>query len=119
EDGRAPLVRVYLALSLLDQKRSQKARQVLEPFRQAPAGSTRDFAKLAHALLLLSEGRPARARRALEPLRGKLIDAEERLLYGELLVQSALAEGHLPEAVLDMRWWLIEVDASDVPQVKS
>ncbi len=119
DDGRAPLVRVYLALVLMELERPGEARRVLAPLRATPAGATRDFARVARAALWLSEGKPSRARAQLEPLRGKLIDADERLLYGELLVKSALAEKHLPEAVLDMRWWLAEVDPADIPRVKA
>lgn len=117
-DGRAPLVRVYLALVLMDQQRLDEARRVLAPLGSFPAGTARDFAALAHAMLLLSNDKPADARVILERLRGKLIDADERFLYGELLVRTALAEKHLAEAVLDMRWWLTDVDASDVSRVK-
>ena len=117
-DGRTPLVRVYLALVLMDQERLEDARQALAPLGGFPAGTARDFAAMARAMLLLSSDKPADARVILERLRGKLIDADERLLYGELLVRTALAEKHLAEAVLDMRWWLTDVDTSDVPRVK-
>lgn len=118
DDGRAPLVRIYLALVLMDQNRLAEARRVLGPLEQTPVGTTRDFAHVAKAALLLSEGKPKASRLELEPLRGKLIDAGERLLYGELLVKSALAEDHLADAVLDMRWWLNEVEPSDVAEVQ-
>lgn len=117
-DGRAPLVRVYLALVLVDQRDFAAAKVALAPLTNAPAGTTRDYAELAQAALLLAEGKAEASRRKLEVLRGKLIGAEERMLYGELLVRSALAEEHLAEAVLDMRWWLNEVEATDVPAVK-
>lgn len=118
EDGRAPLVRVYLALVLLDQRLFEAAKAALAPLEDAPEGTTRDYADLAQAALLLLEGKAKASRVALEELRGKLIGAEERMLYGELLVRSALAEEHLAEAVLDMRWWLKEVEATDIPEVK-
>lgn len=117
-DGRAPLVRVYLALVLLDQRLFEAAKVALEPLANAPAGTTRDYSELARAALLLARGNAKASRLKLEELRGKLIGAEERMLYGELLVRSALAEEHLAEAVLDMRWWLNEVEATDVPEVK-
>lgn len=119
DDGRAPLVRIYLALVLMDQKRLDEARRVLGPLEQSPVGTTRDFAHVARAALLLSEGKPRASRLELEPLRGKLIDAGERLLYGELLVKTALVEDHLADAVLDMRWWLNDVEPSDVPEVEA
>jgi hypothetical protein len=118
EDGRAPLVRVYLALVLMDQRHFEAARAALVPLATAPAGTTRDYAELARAALWLAEGKASSSRLELEELRGKLIGAEERMLYGELLVRSALAEDHLAEAVLDMRWWLNDVQATDVPEVK-
>lgn len=118
QDGRAPLVRVYLALVLLDQRHFAAAKAALAPLENAPGGTTRDYSELAQAALLLAEGNAKASRVKLEDLRGKLIGAEERMLYGELLVRSALAEDHLAEAVLDMRWWLNEVEATDVPEVK-
>ncbi len=117
-DGRAPLVRVYLALVLLDQRHFAAAKTALAPLANAPPGTTRDYSELAQAALLLAEGDARASRVQLEELRGKLIGAEERMLYGELLVRSALAEEHLAEAVLDMRWWLNEVEATDVSEVK-
>jgi hypothetical protein len=119
QDGRALLVRVYLALVLMDQRRLDEARATLAPLANAPAGTTRDFGRLARAALLLAEGKAKACRLELAGLRGKLIDAEERVLYGELLVRSALAEDQLAKAVMDMRWWLNEVEASDVPEVKT
>jgi len=117
-DGRAPLVRVYLGLVLIDERQFAAAQAALAPLENAPAGTTGDYAELARAALLLAEGKSKSSRLKLERLRGKLIGAEERMLYGELLVRSALAENHRAEAVLDMRWWLNEVDAPDVPEVK-
>lgn len=117
-DGRAPLVRVYLGLVLIDQRQFAAAQATLAPLENAAAGTTGDYAELARAALLLAEGKSKSSRLKLERLRGKLIGAEERMLYGELLVRSALAENHRAEAVLDMRWWLNEVDAPDVPEVK-
>src|SRR6187551_2418198 len=106
QDGRALLVRVYLALVLMDQRRLDEARATLAPLADAPAGTTRDFGRLAQAALLLAEGKAKACRLELAGLRGKLIGAEERLLYGELLVRSALSENHFAKAAMDMRWWL-------------
>ena len=48
-DGRTPLVRVYLALVLVDQRQFEAAKAALEPLTHAPAGTTRDYAELARA----------------------------------------------------------------------
>jgi hypothetical protein len=118
-DGRADLVRVHLALVLIDRKELDEARAILGRLREAASGSVSDFAAVAEGALLLAQGEPNAALARIEPLSGKLIDAEQKYLYGEYMVRVRLALYQWPQSVLAMRSWLTGVDASDVAIVRT
>jgi ABC-type branched-subunit amino acid transport system substrate-binding protein len=112
-DPRARLARLYLAWILIQRGELRSARALVDQTRRGPAGSAYDFAEVARAAILVRDGKPEEALRVLEPLEGKLVDADERLLYGSERVHAALAAGKHPAALLYMLRWLAEAPAED------
>jgi hypothetical protein len=107
------LVRLYLAWILIDRGDLASARGLVEQTRTGPAGSAHDFAEVARARILVREGKPELALALLEPLEGKIIDAEERVLYGEERLLAALAAQRHTAAVEFALLWLAEAPPDD------
>lgn len=118
-DRRARLCRVYLAWIYAQRGRMQDARTLLVEARRGPGGRARDFAAVAEAAILLREGKPDQALAALGPLEGKIIDPDERFLYGEERVLAALAARHNADAVSYMLDWLSQSAPEDRDAVQS
>ncbi|HEY2410206.1 MAG TPA: hypothetical protein VGI10_29580 [Polyangiaceae bacterium] len=97
-DRRADTVRLWLAWSYTD-RGAVKAALALVKDVQSRAGSVRDFAAVVHAKILLREGQPEQALRVLYPLAGKIIDPDERLLFGETRLRAAATARHFEEAM--------------------
>ncbi len=112
-DNRARLVRVYLAWLHVERGELAVARDLAAQTREGPRGAARDFANVAEAAVLVGEKKPEKALALLEPLRGKLVDPEERLLFGEQLVRAALAAKEWTKAVAYMMGWLSEASTED------
>ncbi|MFO0567286.1 MAG: hypothetical protein U0263_16635 [Polyangiaceae bacterium] len=107
-DRRARVARIYLAWLYVQSGRVQEARALVAKTRAGQSGSARDFAVVAEAAILLREGKADQAYNVLTPLEGKIIDPEERFLYGEQRVLAALAARRSEEAVRAMRDWLAQ-----------
>ena len=90
EDERAALVRIYLAWIEIQQGRLAEARALVAPARGGPAGTAQDFAVVTDAAILIRQGKPGQALSLLRPLDGKIIDADQRMIYGEQLVLAAI-----------------------------
>lgn len=112
-DPRARLARLYLAWILIDQGEIAAARGLVEQTRTGPAGSAHDFAEVARARILVREGKPELALALLEPLEGKIVDSDERVLYGEERLLASLAAGRHTDAVRFALLWLSEAPAED------
>jgi hypothetical protein len=112
-DPRARLARLYLAWILIQRGELRSASALVEQTRQGPGGSAYDFAEVARAAILVRDGKPEQALVVLEPLEGKLVDADERLLYGGERVHAALAARKHHLAVDFMLRWLAEAPAED------
>jgi hypothetical protein len=112
-DRRVRMARVYLAWVYVQRGELGAARRLVAETRAGPAGSARDFAAVAEAAILLREGKPNRAESVLSPLDGKLIDPEERFLYGEQRVLAALAAHRDRDVIEYMQSWLVQVAPED------
>jgi hypothetical protein len=110
-DDRTRLVRVYLALVHVERGELHRARKVLVPLGEEPHGTARDFARVAEAAILVRAGQAERALVLLEPLAGKLVDADERYVFGEQIVTASLAARRWRAAVDHTIDWLAHVRA--------
>lgn len=113
-DDRTRLVRVYLALNLVERGELARAREALAALQEEPHGAARDFARVAQAAVLVRAGAPERALTLLEPLSGKLVDADERYVFGEQIVTASLAARRWRAAVDHTIAWLSHVRAEHV-----
>lgn len=117
-DPREALARVYLAWIYLDSGRLDRAEQVLEPVRRGAPGVAQDWAKVAQAAVLIRRGQSARAILLLEPLSGKIIDPDERLVFGEQFVMATLAARQWELAARAMLDWLAHAGPSQREHVQ-
>jgi hypothetical protein len=113
-DDRTRLVRVYLASTLVEHGDLARAREVLVPLQEEPHGTARDFARVAEAAIRVRAGAPERALTLLEPLAGKLVDADERYVFGEQIVSASLAARRWRAAIDHTIAWLSHVRAEHV-----
>ncbi len=112
-DDRARVVRVYLAWIRIQQGRLDEARKVVAATQRGPAGSTRDFAVVTEAAILSRQGKPDQALALLAPLDGKIVDPDERLVYGEELVHAAIGARRWRSAIGYMLDWLAQAAPED------
>lgn len=89
-DEQSDMVRVLVAFDCVSRGALQEARVLIAQVREH-TGSVRDFAQVAEAYARLRDSKPDAAWQVLEPLAGKIIDADERMLYGELRLRAAAA----------------------------
>lgn len=108
EDRRARRARIYLAWIHVQRGRVAEARALVLEVRGGPGGVVRDFAAVVESAILLREGKPDQALSVLSPLEGKIIDPEERFLFGEQRVVAAISARRPAFAVIAMRDWLAE-----------
>jgi hypothetical protein len=108
DDRRARRARIYRAWIHVQQGRVDEARVLVKEVRAGPSGVVRDFAAVVEAAILLREGKPDQALSVLSPLEGKIIDPEERFLFGEQRVIAALGARRPTLALRAMRDWLGE-----------
>jgi hypothetical protein len=92
------MVRVLLAFDCVSRGALQEARVLIAQVR-VPVGAVHDFARVAEAYALIRESKPDAAWSVLEPLAGKIIDGDERLLFGELRLRSAASARRYNDAV--------------------
>lgn len=105
-DDRARLARLYLAWARLEEEDLAQARSLVDEAHVDRPGAAHDFADVIEAAIATRHGQPARALEVLVPLRGKIIDAEERLLFNEEIVRAALEAERYDEAFEYMLDWV-------------
>lgn len=110
-DSSARVVRAYLGWVLTERGELVQAQKQFHDVRVGPTGSARDLATVGEAMLLRRIGHSAQALSMLTPLRDKIIDPDERLLFGAELVQSALAERRWSLSIDAMLEWLGQAPA--------
>jgi hypothetical protein len=108
DDERSAQVHVFLAWTYLERGERDRARALLEPVLAGPRGATRDFARVASAALLAREGKTKRALDAFAELEGRIVDLDERFVYGEERTRAAFAAGDLQPAFYAMLTWLAQ-----------
>jgi hypothetical protein len=110
---------VFLALALLEKGDHLEARVVLDEARAGAPGSTRDLVTVAEAALLVRDHQPERALSLLRSLRGRIVDPDERMLHGEVLLAAAAAGRSYGEAVLALSDMLAEAPLERRPRVEA
>lgn len=117
-DGAVPLVKVYLALVLIDAGDLSGADGVLATIADLRPTSTRDLATVARARSLRLHGAPQSALESLRPLVGKVIDDADREYFLEELALSAIAAHDDYEALAYLDAWLRGVGEDDRDRVR-
>lgn len=107
-DPRSRLAQVYLAWVLLSQGKVAEAEPLLQPIRAGAPGTTRDLALIVEGARLTREKRGGEAHDLLLPLAGKILDDDERLLYGHELALAALQARRWRQAVEAIVRWVAE-----------
>jgi len=119
DDPRAALVRIYLAWIEIQQGRLAQAQKLVAPIRKGPAGSAHDFAVVTDAAILVRQGRAGQALMLLRPLDGKIVDADQRMIYGEQLVLAAIGAKRWRSTVSYMLDWLVQAPPEDREPVQA
>ena len=107
-DTRVPQVRVFLAWAYLERGELDKAQKMLNRVLEGPDGATRDFARVALAAIAARAGRTREALDALARLEGRIVDLDERFVYGEERTRAAFAAGDRQKAVPALLAWLAQ-----------
>jgi hypothetical protein len=107
-DPRALDVRIYLAFARIEAGDRLGARAFLEPALGGAEGPRRDFAHVAEAAIFARSGEAPRALQVLRGLEGKLVDLDERFVYGEERSRAAFVAGAYDEAVEALLSWLVQ-----------
>jgi hypothetical protein len=108
EDPRVPQVSVYLAWAYFERGDRVRARKLLDGVIEGPNGSTRDFARVALATLTAREGRTGDALDAFGRLDGRIVDLDERFVYGEERTRAAFAANNRGVAFPALLAWLAQ-----------
>lgn len=111
-DGRARLVRVYLAWIQVDEGRPREGGALAHQIASGPPGVVRDLATVVEAAALRRQGRNTDALRLLLPLEGKIVDASDRGFYSAELIHALVESGRYDLAIGAMLDW-----ADQTPQV--
>ncbi len=106
KDGRAALVRAYLAFEQMDAGDWPRAERTLATLRAVEPGTTRDVVTIAEARQLRHDKQPEAALEALLPLVGKIVDGTARELFLEEITRAALETRRDFEAIAYMDAWL-------------
>ncbi len=119
DDPRSALVRIYLAWIRIQQGKLEDAQKLVAPIREGPAGSAKDFAKVTDAAILIRRGNPGEALSLLTPLDGKIVDADQRMVYGEQLVLAAIGAKRWRSTLAYMLDWLLQAPPEDREAVQT
>jgi hypothetical protein len=92
-DPRVGQVNVYLAWAYFERGDRALARKLLDDVVAGPDGATRDFALVGHATLAAREGKTKQALIAFAELDGRIVDLDERFVYGEERTRAAFTTG--------------------------
>jgi hypothetical protein len=107
-DERAHDVRVYLAFAYVERGDRASARKLLAPILTGPSGSQRDFANVAQAAILARDGETASALALLDSLGGRIIDLDERYVYGEERARTAFMSENYEFTLRALLDWLVQ-----------
>ncbi|MEP7050188.1 MAG: hypothetical protein ABJB12_07545 [Pseudomonadota bacterium] len=97
-DEQSDLARVLLAFDCVSRGALTDARVLIAEVREH-VGTVNDFAQVAEAYALLRESKADAAWNVLEPLAGKIVDADQRLVFSELRLRVAAAERRYARAL--------------------
>jgi PAS domain-containing protein len=107
-DERSLTVRTYLAWALLERGDVKGARALLAPITAGPPGTQRDFALVTEAAVAVREGQAERGFRMLSELDGRVVDLDERFVYGEERARAAFAASAYAAAIHAMLDWIVQ-----------
>jgi hypothetical protein len=107
-DPRAHDVTVFLAWARLEAGEWESAARLLVPIAEQAEGPRRDFARVAQAALYTRSGSAPRASELLRTLEGRLVDLDERFVYGEERARAAFVAGAYDEALRALLAWLVQ-----------
>jgi len=107
-DPRTFDIEVYLVWARLESGDRAGARAVLEPLLKGEAGPRLDFARVAEAAILARSGEARHALSEFDLLEGRLVDLDERFVYGEERAHCAFLAGAYERAVEALLAWLVQ-----------
>jgi hypothetical protein len=107
-DPRTFDVEVYLVWARLESGDRQGARAVLEPLLKGEEGPRLDFARVTQAALLARSGEPERALAEFDVLEGKLVDVDERFVYGQERARASFMAGAYERGIEALLSWLVQ-----------
>ncbi|HEV8549741.1 MAG TPA: hypothetical protein VGQ57_11950, partial [Polyangiaceae bacterium] len=107
-DPRTFDIEVYLVWARLESGDRDGARAVLEPLLKGEDGPRLDFARVAAAAIKTRSGQAKQALSDFDLLEGKLVDLDERFVYGEERARAAFLAGAYERAVEALLGWLVQ-----------
>lgn len=107
-DERALTARTYLAWSLLERGDEKGALELLAPVTNGPRGAQRDFALVTEAAASVRAGRAEQGFRMLSELDGRIVDLDERFVYGEERARAAFAASAYAAAIHALIDWIVQ-----------
>lgn len=118
DDARAPSVQTYLAWIYVDKGELDEAQKLVRKARSSASPAVRDFATVAEAAILVAQKQALRALELLNALDRKVIDPEERLVYGEQWVNAAFAARRWQDALVALERWISDAPAHSQDDVQ-
>jgi hypothetical protein len=115
-DDRSRSAGIFLAWVYLERSELGKARELVGAAKKADHPS--DYVLITEAAIDTRAGDPERALRLLAPLAGKIVDPDERVVYGEERVRAALGARHFELSVQVMLDWLVQAPADRYDDVR-
>jgi len=106
DDPRAQDVRVYLAWGELENGERDAALITLRPLLSGKRGTVRDFARVTEAAVLARQGELDRALTLLDTLEGRIVDLDERFVYGEERARTAFMAHRYDVGLRALLAWL-------------
>jgi len=107
-DPRTFDIEVYLVWARLESGDRAGARALLEPLLKGESGPRLDFARVAAATILARSGEARHALSEFDLLEGKLVDLDERFVYGEERAHCAFLAGAYERAAEALLAWLVQ-----------
>lgn len=98
-DGHSRRARLYLAWLNVQKRDTVTAKHWLDLARTGANGVDGDLLEIVEASLLIATGEPHRAYARLKPLEGRLLNADDRMLYFEQMLRANLAAERYNEAL--------------------
>ncbi|HEY3497857.1 MAG TPA: hypothetical protein VGK73_24330 [Polyangiaceae bacterium] len=118
EDPRKDDVRVYLGWAYLELGERERAADELAPALQGPPGSRRDFARVGEAALKSRAGQAEAALETLDTLESRIVDLDERYLYGEERARAAFLARRYEQALRSLLAWLAQAPPDRAPHAQ-